>query len=767
MIALPKPLPGYDQDNESQTRSLIEQFANSNQRGAQTEKWVGSIKYIFGGVWTPVYGSAAKAGNATAVAIMDAACVTLGIPWFLDLGYSLSGNTTYAASVVGAGGVITLGNHNLTFSRTFSCIFGKAFSVSGSGRVTFSAPVQDVALSWYGPAGDGSTDDVNPLNYAGAHGRRVYLGDGNYGVSGRFTLALSGSFVGTRGRTKFTNLNDNCPGLLLKGNNFIDGCSWGGFGSKAGTFVDCGIECDSQSSDIGITNCTFDHMAGPEIQGYDCSRVRVSHIKITDSRGGTAGAYSLGVGTFGSLGSIHFVEQTTGFNNVLIEHVDATAATTAGSVVAKDMTVFVFDGTLTLTPTLTNVKIHDITSRGYERSGVGAGANNAVPTDTIAGEISVTGCHVYNCGSIGIKIKAPTRVTVSGNFVQDWERIGRETEGISGAIHVNNGGGFAITDNDCLMKAANTNSTNAIHTLGLVLAGGTTYTDSFSASMCHLGGNKATGTYAHAFKIDQPQFQVSLVGNHARACLGWYEISGNVGSATITNSTGSVSIAAGSFHGFTLAAAAANNAIDINSVFSVSIDGVEIDGAGGATLCAAAVSNLTLTGGHYYNSGLFNSTGLGIQLVSVTNLTMQGVTSTRYNGGNDQKYGLTIQTAISGNVILEGNVFDGWQGGLGATSGLDLIPQATSRIANNLAIWQGTTSWTPGAIGAGASVTHTVTGLTGVQAGDCIIWSAPGTGNGCVLEAFAGTNQITFQENNPSAGSLTPTAGTFTYSVSR
>src|SRR5574343_66258 len=67
----------------------------------------------------------------------------------------------------------------------------------------------------------------------------------------------------------------------------------------------------------------------------------------------------------------------------------------------------------------------------------------------------------------------------------------------------------------------------------------------------------------------------------------------------------------------------------------------------------------------------------------------------------------------------------------------------------------GTATWNPGAIGAGATVSTTIT-VNGLLAGDNVAVSTDIDTGALILNAWAGTNVINVRLTNPTAGSITP-----------
>lgn len=99
------------------------------------------------------------ARNYATPALADAAAVALVGVVYLDTSFTLAANVSLAAKWVGAGGVITTGAYNLTFSKGFSASPNmKCFDSAGSGAISISN-AGEIPVGWFGAVGDGSTDD--------------------------------------------------------------------------------------------------------------------------------------------------------------------------------------------------------------------------------------------------------------------------------------------------------------------------------------------------------------------------------------------------------------------------------------------------------------------------------------------------------------------------------------------------------------------------------------------------------------------------------
>ncbi len=155
-----------------------------------------------------------------------------------------------------------------------------------------------------------------------------------------------------------------------------------------------------------------------------------------------------------------------------------------------------------------------------------------------------------------------------------------------------------------------------------------------------------------------------------------------------------------------------------------------------------------------------------------TNFLTANTTGTAYSYFSDGVNGQVIVVTVKDN-------FSSFVHGSTAGTGLRLVNNANHVALNGETLTfkkdngvfveigsrmtlSGTMSWTPGAIAAGGSATTSVT-VTGLLVGDFVEISRPGTGNGCQLEATLATNTLTLTYRNQTAGSLTPTAGTFGY----
>lgn len=125
------------------------------------------------GTATALYGSAKAAGSETAIAAMDATCLSLGIRWELDGPYSITQDTTYAASVIGMpGGIVSTGMHALSFSRPFESGAWQSFDTSGGGSVKLNGNVR-VLYDWFKIVYDGTisgshTDNIVSMDAAKA-----------------------------------------------------------------------------------------------------------------------------------------------------------------------------------------------------------------------------------------------------------------------------------------------------------------------------------------------------------------------------------------------------------------------------------------------------------------------------------------------------------------------------------------------------------------------------------------------------------------------
>src|SRR5215471_12231645 len=98
------------------------------------------------------------------------------------------------------------------------------------------------------------------------------------------------------------------------------------------------------------------------------------------------------------------------------------------------------------------------------------------------------------------------------------------------------------------------------------------------------------------------------------------------------------------------------------------------------------------------------------------------------------------------------------------------FPNSQSIFSNLAQVVLVTQTITPGSVGAAnaSGVAQTFT-VTGVAVGDAIFISPAATGNATTVgDAFASAaNQITITFNNPTAGALTPGAGSYLIMVCR
>jgi hypothetical protein len=91
------------------------------------------------------------------------------------------------------------------------------------------------------------------------------------------------------------------------------------------------------------------------------------------------------------------------------------------------------------------------------------------------------------------------------------------------------------------------------------------------------------------------------------------------------------------------------------------------------------------------------------------------------------------------------------------------IIQGNARIISTVDV-----SWTPAAVSANASATQTVT-VSGAVVGDIVITTPPGQVAGTLMGAsrVSAANIVSVQFGNVTAGSLTPTAGTYKFTIIR
>lgn len=120
------------------------------------------LRRFNGTTWTPLHGSAAAAGSVANIVTMDTACAAMKVSWHLDYSFTLTGNTTYAARIMGLGGIISRGSYTLT-GEFWAPPNVAMFDRAGTGLVTISGPSRVAYAKWWDPAGDNSTDDTVPL----------------------------------------------------------------------------------------------------------------------------------------------------------------------------------------------------------------------------------------------------------------------------------------------------------------------------------------------------------------------------------------------------------------------------------------------------------------------------------------------------------------------------------------------------------------------------------------------------------------------------
>lgn len=125
--------------------------------------------YVFGqnSGWNARHGLASLAATYADIATLDAACATAGVPWHLDYSFTLTGNTVYAASVIGAGGVITMPSTYTLTMANFECPpTTQAFNCTGTGIVTLNRCGDAVYNGWFGMKGSSGAAETTAFQAA-------------------------------------------------------------------------------------------------------------------------------------------------------------------------------------------------------------------------------------------------------------------------------------------------------------------------------------------------------------------------------------------------------------------------------------------------------------------------------------------------------------------------------------------------------------------------------------------------------------------------
>lgn len=636
----------------------------------------------------------------------------------------------------------------------------------------------------FGAKGDnGVTDNYAVLVKAFAIGTKIKMGAGIFGVSANAPVVVNTVIEGIPGSTFIKNLNNAVAGLGLKGNNTVSGVGWKGFGSKntglpGGDYLDSGLIA-GDAGGITLRDLTFDNMAGPCIYGVDVSNIDISNIHITNSCGGTKLIYDAGMQQltqFGAMGDIYFTSSGPFFSNIKIRHVWGECQTTAGSIVAKDICVEVDSGPgIDISgpyPRFEDVIVEDVTAYGYERCGITVSSEYGLEGEIAGGKFVVRDCHVFNTGSIGIKIKANNRIDITDNYVENYEIVGPETTVIGGGIHCNNAGNFLVKGNQVFQplnpdgtSAGGAYSTNAINIIGLAGASGP-YSAPFNTSNMVMTNNLAVGSRASAFRAHAQSRNLVMADNVALSCRGHTLVAGS-GTGGLDNNPAHITISNCTYRGLAEGALSNLQSFSFNGTQNISVSNCQSEGAGGHSMVFANATNVNVSNCAMYNSGTFGQAGqnVGFVVQETDGFTMTGCTSKNFNGYTDQAYGLSFGVSVTGPITVVGNgELSGFNGAL--FGGAANIPSSGVTIADNQGIWQGLTSWTPGAIGTIASVSKTLS-APGVRAGDIAEVGVPGTGNYNIFEAVCSADTLTLYYFNPTAATRTPDPGTFYWSVKR
>jgi hypothetical protein len=135
--------------------------------GTTTDDGVNRI--VPNGVFPPAYwhrqgdfNGPGSLGLFPSLAAADAYCTAQGIPLLINENVALTGNTTLTTPmIVAAGGVITTGAYTFT-TNSISGPEIPLFDTAGVGAILISGHTSSL-LGWFNPAGDGTTDDTNPV----------------------------------------------------------------------------------------------------------------------------------------------------------------------------------------------------------------------------------------------------------------------------------------------------------------------------------------------------------------------------------------------------------------------------------------------------------------------------------------------------------------------------------------------------------------------------------------------------------------------------